>query len=271
METKKSNQSSRPVFGTKEWAGTNENCLFGCSNGCKYCYALESNIRRKRKMPTDRKQESLRPGALDRRFRKRQGSIMFPSVHDIPPGYLNECMVFLEHMLVPGNRVLVVSKPRLDSIKTICERFTQYREQILFRFTIGLTDSSTLKFWEPNAPDFQERLTSLQYAFQQGYQTSVSCEPMLDGKAEEVIKETEPFITDSIWLGKMNRLPYRLRLNGEDDPITIAKADELNQLQSDGFIRDLYFRYKDNPKVKWKESIKKVVRLKVATKPGLDK
>ncbi len=42
-------------------------------------------------------------------------------------------------------------------------------------------------------------------------------------------------------------------------------------MQSDEFIWDLYSRYKDNPKVKWKDSIKKIVGLEVATEPGLDK
>jgi len=271
METRKSNQFSKPVFGTKEWAGTGENCLIGCRNGCKYCYALESNVRHKQPMPIDREQEKLKPGALTRSFRKRDRSIMFPTKHDISPNYLVECMDFLEHMLLPGNRVLVVSKPRLDCIKAVCERFTPYREQILFRFTMGSTDSSTLEFWEPNAPSFEERLASLQHAFQQGYQTSVSCEPMLDAKGEEVVKATEPFLTDSVWLGKMNKLHYRLKLNGEDDPVTLAKAEELDRSQSDEFIRDLYCRCRDNLKVKWKESIKKVVGLDIATEPGLDK
>jgi DNA repair photolyase len=271
METKKTNQRSKPVFGTKEWACQNENCLFGCSNGCKYCYALENHARFKRKMPVNRMQERLRPNALTQKFGKLDQRIMFPTVHDIPPGFLNECMIFLEHMLLPGNEVLIVTKPRLDCINAICERFIPFKDKILFRFTIGSTDSDTLNFWEPNAPDFQERMASLQYAFQQGYQTSVSCEPMLDGKVEEIIKETEPFITDAIWLGKMNKLSYRLRLNGEDDPITIDKAEELIRLQSKGFIPGLYRRYKDNPKVKWKDSIKKVVGLEVATEPGLDK
>lgn len=270
-EAKRPIKSGKPVSGTKEWTGINENCLIGCSNGCKYCYALENSARFKRKMPIDRMKETLRPRALTRKFKKQNRSIMFPTTHDISPIYLKECMDFLEHMLIPGNKVLVVSKPRLDCIKAICERFTPFKDQILFRFTIGSTDSGTLKFWEPNAPDFQERLESLQYAFQQGYKTSVSCESMLDSNMDDLISQTTPFITDAIWLGKMNRLLYRLELNGEDDPITIAKAQELNQMQSDEFIWDLYLRYKDNPKVKWKESIKKVVGLEIATEPGLDK
>ena len=31
--------------------------------------------------------------------------------------------------------------------------------------------------------------------------------------------------------------------------------------QTQGFIEELYRRYKDNPKIKWKESIKKMLNL----------
>jgi hypothetical protein len=94
---------------------------------------------------------------------------------------------------------------------------------------------------------------------------------MLDGNIDDLIRQTSPFVTDAIWLGKMNRLSYRQRLNGADDPITIARAEELTRKQSNGFIWGLYLRYKNNPKIKWKDSIKKVVGLAVATVPGCDK
>jgi hypothetical protein len=40
--------------------------------------------------------------------------------------------------------------------------------------------------------------------------------------------------------------------------------------QSDDNIKALFERYKGNPKVKWKESIKKVVGIALATEAGLD-
>ena len=33
------------TLGTKEWADSNVNCYFGCSNNCKYCYAKKMAIR----------------------------------------------------------------------------------------------------------------------------------------------------------------------------------------------------------------------------------
>ena len=45
------------VFGTKEWANKNVNCLSGCSHDCHYCYAKAGAIRFKRKTPTNWKEE----------------------------------------------------------------------------------------------------------------------------------------------------------------------------------------------------------------------
>lgn len=85
-----------------------------------------------------------------------------------------------EATLHAGNKVLVVSKPHLECIRAICERFDLVKDQILFRFTIGACDDQILSYWEPNAPRYDERKQCLFYAYQAGLRTSVSVEPMLD-------------------------------------------------------------------------------------------
>jgi hypothetical protein len=44
----------------------------------------------------------------------------------------------------------------------------------------------------------------------------------------------------------------------------------LKTLQSDEWIVELYNKFKDNPKLKWKESIKKIVNIEIPTIKGLD-
>ena len=246
-------------LGNKQWAPYSENCLLGCAHDCRYCYAKAMAAQHKRIKSQDWKNEKLRPNILQKKFHKRDGVIMCPSSHDITPTHLSECLTFIRNILAPGNEVLIVTKPHLECVKVICGELADYRNKILFRFTIGSSDSTTLKFWEPNAPDFAERLASLKYAFSEGYQTSVSSEPMLDDNIGDVINQVSPYVTDSIWLGKMNNLRSRLALNGENDPVTIQKAKQLKQWQSDENIKQLYSRYKDNPQIKWKGSIKKVI------------
>lgn len=250
----------KPAFGTKEWAERNENLIKGCSHDCKYCYAKSMIIQHKNNTKENWSNEIVNQAKLKKGFRKYDGRIMFPSSHDITPEHLCDCVTFLSHILEPGNNVLIVSKPHLICIREICDYFAQFKNQIIFRFTIGTSDSNVLRFWEPNAPDFEERLESLKYAFNAGYQTSVSCEPMLDGNIDEVVEKVSPYVTETIWIGKPNKLNERLSMNGfKNDAETMDEARRLKELFSDEYVLDLYERHKDNPKIKWKDSIKKVL------------
>lgn len=250
--------NNRPT-GTREWAESNVNFITGCSNDCKYCYAKAMAIRHKRVKPDEWEREIIREGDLTKKIGKKDGMIMFPSSHDITPQHLPEALIMLRRLLSAGNDVLIVSKPHLECIRAICDELKDYKDQILLRFTIGSADSSVLRFWEPNAPDFAERLDSLKLAYTKGFATSVSCEPMLDDNIEAVVDAVSPFVTDSIWLGKMNRLRSQLKLNGHTDDVTAEKADELLAWQSDEKILALYERLQGNPLIRWKESIQKVL------------
>jgi DNA repair photolyase len=261
---------NKQVFGAHEWATETANCINGCKHDCKYCYSKEMAIRFKRKTPYSWKIEELRESSLKKTFKKCSGSYMFPSSHDIHPEHLQENLMFLRKILSPGNNVLIVSKPHLECIKEICDRFSAYKDQILFRFTIGSADSNILKFWEPGAPDFDERLESLKLSYNLGFKTSISCEPMLDNHIEEVIKNSLPFVSDAIWIGKANFLLRRLKMNGYKDEKTISRSEQLIEWQRDSEILKLYDTFKKNNKIKWKESIKKVVGIELPSKRGLD-
>jgi hypothetical protein len=151
----------------------------------------------------------------------------------------------------------------MECIQRICETFTDYKDKILFRFTIGSTDSKVLKFWEPNAASFEERLECLALAYRMGYQTSVSGEPLLDRNVDDLISKLSPYVTDSIWIGKPNLLLSRTRMNGHSDPETIARCNELSSWISDpDFLQDLYNKYNDDPMIQWKSSIRQdIVKL----------
>jgi DNA repair photolyase len=251
----------KPKFGTKEWSDYNVNCVSGCSHDCRYCYAKSMAIQYERKTPDNWKDEVIRTSQLSKKFMKRKDGkrFMFPTTHDITPTNLSACIQKLTRLLAPGNEGIIVTKPHLDCVKALCDVFPMFKDQFIFRFTIGSSNSDTLKFWEPGAPDFDERLSSLKYAHLNGYQTSVSCEPMLDNNIQDVVEKVLPYVTETVWIGKPNMLKSRLSLNGHNDEETMARADRLMQSLSDQFIWDLYGKYKDNPKIRWKDSIKKVV------------
>ena len=267
-----SHDTSRPVFGTREWAKYNHNCMNGCQHDCLYCYAKTSALKHKKiSKPEEWVKAEVMQGKVKRKFGKREGTTMFPTQHDMHPDNLDEILITLEHLLVPGNDVLIVSKPHVPVIWAICNHFKQYSKQILFRFTIGSVYDKVLKFWEPNAPGFEERLVSLMIAYMMDYNTSISCEPMLDNKIQEVVDEVRPYVTDAIWLGKANFLEQRLRENGQATTENMKEAKKLLKWQDDDEnIKTLYEYYKDDELIKWKESIKKIVGLEIPTEDGLD-
>jgi len=258
------------VFGTAEWASRTVNYISGCSHDCKYCYAKSMAIRFKRKAPRTWKIEEVNLKKLNNSFKKKNGYTMFPSSHDITPENLDYSLEFLERLLNDGHQVLVVTKPHLLVVETICDKFAAYKDSILFRFTIGSCNSKILKFWEPGAPSFEERLTALQHAHSLGFKTSVSAEPAIDTNTEQLIETLLPIVTDAIWIGLPNRLKGILKLNGANDPETLERADALLKAQSDDWVRELYYNYKDNPKIKWKDSIKKIIGIERPTLAGLD-
>lgn len=258
-------KNSQHIWGTHEWSPHTLNFITGCGNNCIYGYCKEMAVRYNRCTAETWKDEVVREHDLKKKIKLYDARVMFPSSHDIRPEHLQENLEFLGHILEAGNEVLIVSKPHLICIKAICKQFEKYKDKIIFRFSIGSADDTVLKFWEQNAPGFKERLDSLKWAYKKGFGTSVSCEPMLDNNIDKVIKKVSPFITETIWLGKINHLigvtgRGRLDFNGHNDAATLAKAHELNAWQSDDQIIKLYKQYKDYPQIMWKESIKRVIK-----------
>lgn len=259
-----------PVSGTEEWAKINVNIQAGCNRGCKYCYAARMAILYGRTTPDKWTEPVIDKTKANKQYRKRSGRVMFPTTHDISADNIQHCLRVLERLLVSGNEVLIVSKPEFSCIKAICCSLGAFRNQILFRFTIGSADDAVLRKWEPNSPSFDERLRCLKYAHESGFKTSVSCEPMLDTKIEKIIRAVSPYVTDTIWLGRANMLRQTIGMNCPGDEEVKALANQLLAEQTDDWILALYNNFKNNPIIRFKDSIKKVVGLIRPTIKGLD-
>ena len=244
-------------FGTKEWASYNFNFTNGCSNDCVYCYAKEMAIRFKRKTADTWKEEEL-VNLKNKTFSKKSGLIMIPSSHDITLGNIDIALELIERLVLNGNTLLIVTKPNYECIKKIVNKFLKFKTQIIFRFTIGSSNNEVLKLWEPNAPSFEERYISLKLAYKLGFSTSISCEPLLDNKFDELYAKVKPYVTSSIWVGKMNMAAKRVKIN-TNSTFPIEKVEELIEWQSDKNIIDLYMKYSNKSLIQWKESIKKVI------------
>lgn len=245
---------------TKEWATSNLNIATGCEHNCRYCYARHNAVIRFRRVSAeDWPKMKVNKLKVHKQYRKREGVIMFPSSHDITPLILDSYCIVLLKLLKAGNQVLIVTKPHLECIKEICDICQDYKEQILFRFTIGSEHSRILKFWEPNAPDFWERLSCLEYAFGSGYKTSVSCEPFLDLHTASLYQWCSQYLTDSFWVGKLNDFNQRVNIDAANWRDNDEFVNPLKVLQFDSYIKRMYDELNGLSYIRWKDSIMEVI------------
>lgn len=254
----------RTGFGTREWSEFSYNICLGCSHNCRYCYARARALRNNLiATPEEWAIERVDMNKVNATHNRRtNGLTMFPSSHDITPAILDPCMATIDAMLKADNNLLIVSKPHLECVQAMCERFADYKGKLLFRFTIGSLDDSRTSFLEPGAPPPAERLECLKLACRSGYKTSVSMEPMLEDEigTMEVIRSVYPFVSEDIWIGTMNSLRSRFVGNAQEAAETIRYFNHANSPEA---VMALHQRFKDNSKIKWKESISRMLSEKL--------
>ena len=246
--------------GTKEWATSNLNIATGCEHNCRYCYARHNAVNRfKTVSAEDWPKMKVNWAKVTKNYRKREGVIMFPSSHDITPSILDSYCIVLRKLLEAGNKVLIVTKPHLECIKEICEICQDYKQQILFRFTIGSFYDDYLGFWEPNAPKWWERIACLKYVYRAGYGTSVSCEPYLDSNTKGLYFDCLPYITDSFWIGKLNHFDQRVNLVNVGWWDFDHYINPLKVLLRSEHVKRIYRELNGNLHIRWKDSIMEVI------------
>ena len=125
MNRSVNNVTGKITSGTKEWADYNVNCVKGCANNCRYCYAKLMAKRFHRSTEETWKDMEIRADILTTKFRKYPGRVMFPSSHDIVdiPDIKEACLTVLKNLLDAENEVLVTMKPSLNVTKDIVARF----------------------------------------------------------------------------------------------------------------------------------------------------
>ena len=188
---------------------------------------------------------------------------MFPAHHDITENNLLNATATIQMLLASGHSVLIVSKPRVKVIAALCDSLRAFdKELIEFRFSIGSASQEILSYWEPYAPRLTMRQACLAIANANGFKTSVSCEPMLDILPESVVSLVESWVTETIWIGLPNFLASRLALNGQRDDVK-AMGRQLMASFTDEVVARIYANLKDDPKIRWKDSMRK--RLKLET------
>jgi DNA repair photolyase len=280
------------VIGAYEWCTDTYNIIdshTACPNRCFYCYARKGALKMKREqklvetIKTDEKKVTKDWSSIyykeskihkGTELKREEKVLMFPSTHDLFFENIDSYITVAKKMMDAGHSVLCVSKPRLGCMKKICDELKDYSSaksqtgMIMFRFTIGSSDQKVLDYWEPYTPEYKERVECLKYVFSKGFVTSVSMEPLLSDP-EQVIKDTLPYISDTIWIGYMNHMKQPDTLSHTDiwDEKKVADIEELAVYgekcenyalkEIPKIIYDLVLKYKNNPKFQWKESVMK--------------
>lgn len=249
------------IQGTKEWAEVNFNFQKGCHNDCVYCYAKATAIR----FDTSTSEGWKNPCIVKPKHWPKNKTVMFPSSHDISSSNVETAIECLFKLLERDNNILVVTKAKYSAVNAMisalrAQRFSAYKERVSFRVTIGTADEKTLRRFEPNAPDFHERFMALRNLYIAGIRTSVSAEPLLGGidTFNDLYLRVKRYLTDGIWVGKMNSARYRIRIN-TDRKFDEKLIDWIQEKQSDEKMLALYLKYRDDPRVHFKDSIIDVV------------
>lgn len=229
-----------------------------CRNDCFYCYMKPMRSRMKKTMDDIEDLFVCNKEKVDKGWRESNDETkrvyMFPSSHDIFPENVDDYITIAKKMLEAGNKIICVTKPRIKCIKTICEELSDYKETFMFRFTITTSNNATIKLMEGNSTMFEERLECLKYAYQCGYDTSISMEPLLEDPTN-VIQQCADYVTKSIWIGTMSSMDV-LRKN---QPEEIQKEfDRLDKLYSKKSLTDMVKKFRDNKKVYWKTSVMRI-------------
>lgn len=248
--------------GTKEWAEANCNFQKGCRNDCVYCYAKAMAIRFGTATAESWKEPVI---SIPERLPKGK-MVMLPSSHDIDNRNIDEAIEILGRLLERDNKVLIVTKPRFSTISSLI-RFLKSpacrkcNGMVTFRLTVGTSDDRLLQRFEPGATTFHERFMALRELYIAKIPAGVSAEPLLGGLEtfDDLYLRVRKFMTGQIWVGKMNSPRQRIRMNTEgtfDEKL----IDWVVRKQSDEEMLRLYDRYKDDPKVAFKDSIRNIVK-----------
>jgi len=248
-------------FGTKEWSTESGNVSIGCKHGCLYCYAMMGAVRRKQVSgyyswinPKDRK------GTV--RTHKTDGVVMIPTTHDITMDNYTQFMELVSSHLRKGNDVLIVSKPHSAIIEKVAREFCNFTDQLKFRFTITAKDENLLKYWEPFAPSLTDRLNAINRAHDFGFTVSISIEPLLENPVplvdtlKRILRQDE-----EIWIGRMNHMNEVEAFWKDQAGWDIHQWNFLCMASDPTYIRMYYNDLKDDPQIRWKESILKIVEM----------
>lgn len=241
-----------------EWAIRRENIQIGCEHGCKYpCYAF--TIRHhydhitwedwlKPKINLAKAQKRIILSTKHKEIKAAHPELydfMFPTSSDITPLNIGASRLKIHRMIQSTGSILIVSKPHFECILAIISDplVQRYKAKMDFRFTVGSLDDAVIQHWETATPLPEERLRCIRYVVGNGFRCTISMEPLLETEIPRIttmIQTLEAAGVSEIWIGAVQYSANAPRLN----------------------FRAIYENIKLDPKIKWKSSFQKHLKLK---------
>lgn len=240
-----------------QWA-----CNFytGCSNNCDYCYCKRGFMSRvwsdKPQLKKCFKDEADALNVFERELKKnlvalRQSSLFFTFTSD--PFLPHWDAVYITAMLIAlenGVRIQTLTKRAEFAFSPYYQRvFGKYKDMVAFGFT--LTGHDDL---EPGASSNQDRVLAMKRLHQKGFKTFASIEPVVN--FESSLKMIEATVGDCDL--------YKVGLMSGGG----VKYDRLDCFSFVDHVHTLLWMDKNNAKVYWKESVRKLVDNDYITNPG---
>jgi DNA repair photolyase len=263
--------------GAREWSDKSYNIQIGCKYNCiPHCYACNMWVNRRKEKTYDNWKEAIllqknidkgwrKLKEFDNRSRKR---IMFPTMHDIYQENVDDYIKVALKILRAGHSLLITTKPDLLITIKLCKKLAAFKnrpvlrlldeedgvenwtldQQLQFRNTITSDNVNTAKQWELDAPAPDVRFASLIHQYDEGFATSLSMEPFFDSVPDMLrhIKKMQPYVTESIWIGPMNRRHLRDKRTWKENLWgRQALIERKLAIESDIHINQDLIRYKD--------------------------
>lgn len=229
------------TLGAKQW-GISVNCLIGCKNNCRYCYA-ERFAGLRGISPEEWACPKVKPKILEKQW-KSGVEYMFPTAHDLFREFLEPCLQLCKNILRNRSTLVITTKPRLPVIEIFCEELKRYLSQITFRFTITSHNDDILRYWEPNAPLYDERVNAVKHAYEHEYKCTLSAEPFLSNPLP-YFTELAPYVSE-IWPGPMNGIPKDITSDARRDAETLYRPDHLlrllKSLEKTPFAKKIHYK-----------------------------
>lgn len=243
---------SRRIEGFKEFSNNckiqTDNFQFGCSNNCVYCHQKIRHQFRFKK--GDWNTIQIRNEEMDKGWRGDKSNIILQigTVSDIIPENIDQYIKRIKIDLKENwKEIQITTKANYRLIRKIMDAVGRDIEKLHFFITITTNDNDLIHFWEGNAPNFQSRTNSLMELKIMGAKTTLLCEPMLSDP-REFINNLSDFVTDDIWIGKMNYIGQLKHFY----PKYALYLDNLNNWYDNNFEKISSDLLQSNPKVKLK-------------------